>query len=167
MLSEWHNVEVGKGYQAKHVIRQSGPGIDIGKIVDMRYPVERSSTIDQFDHTKMMPNADGRDENLSIKSKKRHRVDKHDSIDTERDKAKRKQRKAEKEKRKKDKKDRKRNKEESKSKKRHKECFRNDDESGAASTAIDNHINGFNPLLQLLATRISNKTREFTVRNGY
>ena len=38
---EWHNTEVGVGYQAKHVVRQKSFAPITDKIIDMRGPVPK------------------------------------------------------------------------------------------------------------------------------
>eukprot|EP01041_Mallomonas_annulata_P009956 gene9956-20700_t len=119
---EWHNKEVGTGYQAKGVVRQRSAQPNEFKIVDLSCNVD--------------------------KAEKRKHTEIHDNI-VESDKKAKKSHNDKDSKKKKHKKDKKTDKKKDKKSKEHKR-----------------ERNDFNPLLQLLVTRLSNKTRSFSPTNS-
>ena len=144
---EWHNNEVGVGYQAKGVIRQRTAQVEKHTtIIDMSRPIAITA-VEPLD----------REQDRKRKSKD----------------AERKPKKSKKEKRQKHKKNK---------KEKHKQRDRSDssDSSDSSSSGqkrrkkdkksgkegrrdkAEQVVSGFNPLLQLFATRISNTTREFS-----
>ena len=126
-IRDWHNQEVGRGYQSAGVVRQRGPAAEVGKILDMRRPVsEETDSSEERGSDKELAKKKARKEDKKEKKKK----------DSKKERKERKEKKI----KKKSKKDKKR-------------------ENSEDST--------FNPFLQVLATRISNTTREFTINNGY
>mmetsp|Transcript_33043 Transcript_33043/g.31481 ORF Transcript_33043/g.31481 Transcript_33043/m.31481 type:complete len:148 (+) Transcript_33043:141-584(+) len=136
----WHNTIVGQGYQAKGVVRQREA--TTLKVVDYRTaPVN-----EPLDHT---PSAE-----LQIKEKDRKKLkkEKKESYTSEDDKH--------------------HNKKSKKGEKATKEKIeKKDHKKHSHSTLKDKHVvintvkDEFNPLLQYLATTLSNKTRTFTLEN--
>ena len=197
VFREWHNVEVGKGYKADHVIRQSGPSRDVGKVLDFRGPRATTPPAAAAHTSASAPSKRGgsnesdsdADEDSKHKSKKR-RKDKDSKVgkkekkdDEDRDSFKKSSKEKVRDRHKKDPKHDKYEKK-SKSKKHHKDKDKDKDKvryneksrrrhgdhksaSAPTTDALATAAWRFNPLLQLLATRISNTTREFTVKNGY
>ena len=155
----WHNNEVGHGYQAKHVIRQ--PGVKSNqtiKIIDKSVPSiasvpskpeEQCSTNskDKKDPKKDSKKEKKKDSKKEKKKthKKKHNRKEHSESDSDQssddysDDS--------------DSRDKKSSKKKKESKKRRRD---GDDESRSSN---------FNPLLQLLASRLSNKTMKFTEKN--
>ena len=125
-IRDWHNQEVGRGYQSAGVVRQRGPVAEVGKILDMRGPVsEETDSSEECGSDKELAKKKARKEGKKEKKKK----------DSKKERKERKEKKIKKSKKEKKK------------------------ENSEDST--------FNPFLQVLATRISNTTREFTINNGY
>jgi hypothetical protein len=135
----WHNTVVGQGYQAKGVIRQ--PGSNQSKVLpDLR--TENVTILKSVEQEKKPAQSTEPCEFISTEKKtKKKRKFKHGSEDEKRDQ---KAKKAKKEKNQK-----------KKSKK------------GKSSSKDDpsNSVDSFNPLLQFLASSLSNRTRVFSLEN--
>ena len=139
----WHNTVIGEGYQAKGVVRQ--PGSNSVKVLDLRKAEIQTS---QTSQQPVVPSSHSVTENDERSKRKR------DSKDKSRSEKHEKKKKEEKEDGKKEKKHKKKS-----SKKKN----RSDKKS---STASDVGVSDkFNPLLQYLATCISNRTRSFSLEN--
>lgn len=134
----WHNTVVGQGYQAKGVIRQ--PGSSQSKVL-LNLKVEKVETLRTIDQERKPAQLTEPCEENTEKKAKKKRKHKHDSEDDKRD-----------QKEKKTKKD-----------KKHKKKSKKDKIStkDGPSSCVDS----FNPLLQFLASSLSNRTRVFSLEN--
>jgi hypothetical protein len=134
----WHNTVVGKGYQAKGVVRQRGtcqsPSAEKEyKIVDMSAPAEQS---DGDEPTRKKAKSDNRERERDGKKSKKSKKDKKERKNH------------------KDKKDKK-----SKHKKESKKGTRDDCDSESSRGEKYAKTISFNPILQLLASRLIDQTR--------
>lgn len=139
----WHNTVVGEGYQAKGVVRQPGP--NSVKVLDLRKAEQLISqtnlqAVVSFSH---LPKESEEKSKRNRDAKDRSRNERHE-----------KKRREEKEDGKKDKKHKKKS-----SKKKN----RSDKESSSPNDV--DVSDKFNPLLQYLASCISNRTRSFSLEN--
>mmetsp|Transcript_31897 Transcript_31897/g.32517 ORF Transcript_31897/g.32517 Transcript_31897/m.32517 type:complete len:152 (+) Transcript_31897:132-587(+) len=139
---EWHNHDVGKGYQARGVVRQPGVQASHAKLIDFRPDLSTKLEVNPSQED---------DENGCSRKRKCESTNAHKVTDSGNDsiihrKKQKKEKKAEKSKKKKHKKMK---------QKKHKEVIESERE-----------LITFNPLLQLLATRLSNKTRSFSPTNS-
>lgn len=176
---EWHNTSVGSGYQALGVVRQQSYGSEKMKIIDMRGPI--STTESKPSHNQVLnapPNSlketsSSTNEDKSLKEKKENKKVKKEKKDKKEKKEKKdkKDKKNKKDKKEKDRKIKKEEKKGEKEKEKGKGKRKNDDEKsgsdkkrnkiGSDNSMINERVVGFNPLLQLLATRLSDTTRQF------
>jgi hypothetical protein len=141
---EWKNTVVGEGYQARGVIRQPKVSSEKVKIMNMSLPpaeIVNSSKVEKTVDKRARSDSD--DEDHRSPRKKSKKKDKKD------EKKAKKERKQEKKKSKK-----------KKSSSSHRDKNRDDDSNRGFLNGA-----GFNPLLQYLATSLSNKTRCFTLEN--
>ena len=113
---QWHNHEVGKGYQAPGVVRQRNVSNQMIKVIDMRNPQELKQKEDEIEPKKKMARKEELKSEKKEKKIKKERTTKKEKME--------------------------------KKSKKHKHAE-------------------FNPFLQVLACRLSNTTREFTISNGY
>jgi hypothetical protein len=135
----WHNTVVGQGYQAKGVIRQ--PGSNQSKVL-LDLKKEIVGTLRSVDQEKKPAQSTESCEEMNTEKKtKKKRKHKHGSEDEKRD-----------HKEKKEKKDKKHK------KKSKKEKISSEDDSKRV-------VDSFNPLLQFLASSLSNRTRVFSLEN--
>jgi hypothetical protein len=141
---EWKNTVVGEGYQAKGVIRQPGVASEKMRIVNMSLPPPEESNVRKRSDKRARSESDDEDDRVGHKKSKKK--DKKDE--------------------KKAKKDRKHDKKKDK-KKEHKRSssYHRDKYNGSRSRGKEADGVGFNPLLQHLASSLSNKTRCFTLEN--
>jgi hypothetical protein len=135
----WHNTVVGQGYQAKGVIRQPG-SIQSKVLIDLKK--ENVAILKSVEQEKKPAHSMEPCEEMNTEKKtKKKRKHKHGSEDEKRDQKEKKE--------KKEKKHKKKNKKDKSSSK--------DDPS--------NFVDSFNPLLQFLASSLSNRTRVFSLEN--
>ena len=141
----WHNTIVGQGYQAKGVVRQ--PGSNPVKALDLRVSGQREQTIASTTTSKC-EQIGVREDPKKSKRKSREMDESGDHKDGRKKKSKRDD--------KKEKKEQKQKKKKSNSK---------DKSDRRDLCPLDKIRDNFNPLLQYLATCLSNRTRLFTLNN--
>lgn len=141
----WHNTVVGQGYQAKGVVRQ--PGSNPVKVLDLRVSAQKEQTTAPTTTSKYEQG----DVKEDMKKSKRKRKD----VDESRDQNGRKR------------KSKKVDKKEKKEKKHKKKKSNSNDKSDRRDLCplVSNIRDNFNPLLQYLATCLSNRTRLFSLTN--
>lgn len=142
---EWHNVEVGKGFQSRGVVRQPQVQHKADKIIDLRGPI---STVELPAATESEPAA--RRKRSADYSSSDHDSDSRNGSDNEDSESKHKKSK----KHKSPPEPKGNRKKSSKSSKRR--------SSEPSRTASVTQRRRFNPLLQLLASRLSDTTQSFT-----
>lgn len=137
----WHNTIVGQGYQAKGVVRQ--PGSNPVKVLDLRLLATKEQAV-------ATPSEAKSEDAKKSKKKRKERDNSRDDKEDRKKKSKKSDRKETKEKK---------NKKKKKSSSKDKSGER--DPCPLVSKTRDN----FNPLLQYLATCLSNRTRVFSLSN--
>lgn len=156
---EWHNTEVGKGFQTRGVIRQpQANNASISKIVDMRGPMNDDSQPTQASTIKRKQSTESSDSDNPSRSST-------DSSDDDSDhSSKKKSYKKKRSKSKSKSKSKSNSKHKSKSEKESKKSTKkNKKESKKAKVISETPASRFNPLLQLLASRLSDRTQSFDV----
>ena len=169
----WHNTVVGQGYQAKGVVRQ--PGSNPVKTIDVRSlkPITPNPA-----HVAAPPviskesaNKSDRDDEKKSKKAKRDRDDSRHDRDDHKKKSKKDDKKDDRKDEKKEKKERKEDRKEDrkelrkadkKHKKKHSSKGKDEHNNDSHPNAVKDN---FNPLLQYLATCLSNRTRVFSLAN--
>ena len=159
---QWHNTEIGSGYQAKFVVRQPGKSNEEMKIVDMRGPVASEvQNLSKVAHdNKNNPlkrehddDDDSNDTNDSYKHKSTEKSRKNEihSKDNKKDKKQKKEKKEKKQKESKHKK--------SKRSRSHSVSSNDDDDSSKGRQARDglstHSVSAYNPLMQLFVSKLS------------
>eukprot|EP01038_Epipyxis_sp_PR26KG_P015314 gene15314-20639_t len=166
---EWHNTVVGKGYQAKGVVRQRetynslDSGVGQVKIVDMRGisldSNQNKITVTIGNDSKQNPDIELDDEK-DKKKKKKYREQDSDDNNEKQKKTKHKKHDLDDYQREHKSKKNKKNKEEKKHKKK------KSDKDEKKQNKKESKPEKFNALLQLFASKISNKTLSFTINNN-
>jgi hypothetical protein len=135
----WHNTVVGQGYQAKGVIRQPG-SIQSKVLIDLKK--ENVAILKSVEQEKKPAHSTEPCEEMNTEKKtKKKRKHKHGSEDEKRDQKEKKEKKE----------------------KKHKKKSKKDKSSSKDDPS--NSVDSFNPLLQFLASSLSNRTRVFSLEN--